>query len=76
MVLNKHYQQAEGKIRNVKIQPSFLLALTNNTFGSCEFIRGDKSHQDESVKMDAITVSYHTAKGSRITSVHAHDDNT
>ncbi|KAK3900752.1 hypothetical protein C8A05DRAFT_35602 [Staphylotrichum tortipilum] len=35
-----------------------------------------KSHKDKSDAKDVITVSYHTAKGTRITSVHAHEDST
>ncbi|KAI7349595.1 hypothetical protein KC320_g5996 [Hortaea werneckii] len=35
-----------------------------------------KSHKDDKDDKDVITVSYHTAKGTRITSIHAHDDNT
>ncbi|CCF39118.1 hypothetical protein CH063_10035 [Colletotrichum higginsianum] len=35
-----------------------------------------KSHKDKDDDKDVITVSYHTEKGTRVTSVHVHEDNT
>jgi len=35
-----------------------------------------KSAKDESDDQDVITVSYHTASGTRVMSIHAHDDDT
>ncbi|KAL1587939.1 hypothetical protein WHR41_03409 [Cladosporium halotolerans] len=35
-----------------------------------------KSSKDPSDQKDVITISYHTAKGTRVTSVHVHDDGT
>lgn len=41
--------------------------------------RGSQPHfssNDPSDKEKVITVSYHTAKGTRVLSIHAHEDNT
>ncbi|KAG9603982.1 hypothetical protein KCU77_g1526, partial [Aureobasidium melanogenum] len=35
-----------------------------------------KSSKDKSDEKEVITVSYHTSSGTRVTSVHAHDDGT
>ncbi|KAK2038161.1 hypothetical protein LZ31DRAFT_559823 [Colletotrichum somersetense] len=35
-----------------------------------------KSHKDSSDQKEVITVSYHTERGTRVTSIHAHDDNS
>ncbi|CAK1362661.1 uncharacterized protein RHO25_007083 [Cercospora beticola] len=35
-----------------------------------------KSSKDPNDPKQVITISYHTAKGTRVTSVHVHDDNT
>ncbi|KAK1953674.1 hypothetical protein LY78DRAFT_649053 [Colletotrichum sublineola] len=35
-----------------------------------------KSHKDSTDQKDVITVSYHTERGTRVTSIHAHDDNS
>jgi hypothetical protein len=46
--------------------------LTWNHRGS----KPHKSHKDPSDPKDVVTVSYHTESGTRVTSVHAHEDST
>ncbi|KAJ4386534.1 hypothetical protein N0V93_009431 [Gnomoniopsis smithogilvyi] len=35
-----------------------------------------KSHKDKNDEKEVITVSYHTEKGTRVTSIHVHEDQT
>lgn len=82
-IMTQYSKLVEGKIQYVNVHESQEYSPRPDTkqcwanmFSLSRGNKPHKSHKDDKDDKDVITVSYHTAKGTRITSIHAHDDNT